>query len=76
MKRNMSSIKKIANIWVTPETLDARFPKNCVVECDVLDMRIDDTFPILLKKAEGIQYEVYAKSEKDLAIVKHKLTSI
>lgn len=56
-------MKKVGSIFITPETLEVHFPKNCVVNCPPIEMKINN-FPICLKPVNGIEYEVYAENRK------------
>lgn len=58
------TIKKVGEVWVTEETLEKNFPKDCVVKCEVIDMQLDPDFPILLKQKGEVHYEVYSTSRE------------
>ena len=62
-----NKIKKVGEIWVTPNTLSVRFPKPCIIENkkDLTFENILEEFPILLKKMEGIKYAVYAENREN-----------
>lgn len=66
-------VKKIGDIWVTPETLNIYFPKECVVKCNVIEMKLSENFPILLRKKTKIQYEVFGRKRKDYERVLSKI---
>ena len=69
-------VKKVGEVWITPETLRVRFPKDCVVECDPVDMSLLKEFPIALRPVSGsdIKYEVFAKKREDLDRVYKKFS--
>ena len=61
---NMSTQKKdvivkVGECWITPETVETHVPKNCVVNCDPIEMNVTSDFPALLKPIDGVKYEVY-----------------
>lgn len=58
------TIKKVGEVWVTDETLGKNFPKDCVVNCEVIDMQLDPDFPILLKQKGEVHYEVFSTSRE------------
>lgn len=66
-------IKKIGEIWITPQTLKEHFPHDCVVHCEPLEMKINKTFPVFLKKSDGIKYDVYGKNREDYDVVLNKI---
>ena len=71
-------IKKIGECWITPETLSAYVPRDCVVNCEPIDMKIKDNFPALFKPVDNIKYEVYGKDREDyedaMENVRNKIT--
>lgn len=64
MVNDMKKIKKIGEIWITPETLSKRIPQNCVVDCKVIDMSLQNDFPILLRPINNIKYEIFAQDRQ------------
>ena len=69
-------VKKVGEVWITPETLKLRFPKDCIVDCDPVDMSLSREFPILLRPVVGdnVKYEVYAKQREDFDKVLRKFS--
>ena len=69
-------VKKVGEVWITPETLKLRFPKDCVVECDPVDLSLSKEFPIVLRPVAGNQakYEVYAHKREDFDRVLRKFS--
>jgi hypothetical protein len=57
-------IKKVGEVWLTEETLEKNFPKNCVVNCDVIEMELKSDFPILLRQKSKVHYEVFSTSRE------------
>ena len=70
------NVKKVGEVWITPETLKLRFPKDCVIECDPVDMNLSKEFPIVLRPVEGddVKYEVYAKTRRDFDRILRKFS--
>ena len=66
-------IKKIGEICVTPETLNLRFPKNCIVNCKTIHMELID-FPVLLRKKTSVKYEVFGRKKEDIKRAINKIT--
>ena len=66
-------IKKICEVWITPETLQKHFPINCIVNCRPIDMTLDPNFPILLRPKGKVHYEVFSNNKENYDILKEKL---
>jgi predicted Zn-ribbon and HTH transcriptional regulator len=66
-------VKKVGEMWITPETLDNHIPKNCIVDCKVIDMKLNNSFPLLLRPVinSKVKYEIFAKSRKAYEDWKH-----
>jgi len=60
-----NTIKKIGDVWCSPKTLENNFPKSCVVNCKVFEMKIPDDLPVLFRKKSSAHYEVFGKNRKD-----------
>jgi hypothetical protein len=59
-------VKKVGEMWITPETLYNHIPKDCIVDCKVIDMKLNNNFPLLLRPVfnSKVKYEIFAKNKK------------
>jgi len=67
----MGRVEKVANIWLTENSLRNNFPQNCVVECSATSITMKENYPLIIKKTnDPCRYEVYAKNKDSYVEIK------
>lgn len=75
MKNLHLMVKKIGNIWVSKNTISKHFPKDCIVEGEIAEIKMTPHRPFILKKDNNstIKYEIYSDDKNAYKKYKTKL---